>query len=306
MLKEIFYNTVRGLNQLGSVLYFFALQNVDISIAVPVTNSLTFIFTAITGIILGERKPKKLGTYIGILLILFGTCVICYDSGCPNFVISKRYDLPTSTISTIWRNRATILYAFENNRVNCKKLRKCNQTDINEALVTWYNLQKSAGLPVNGIILKNQAEQFAKQMGYQDYRCSSSWIDRFKKRHNIIYTKHKIEHSMCFKSENVIGCNSNIIGLNAPIKSENVQVWVLKVEVESDLEDGTNSSKCEVKPVTIEQANEALNTLTKFADELHSSSSSVMLKLLREVKDVIQNVVGNCNYSGVNVDDPLK
>ncbi|KAK9730208.1 putative transmembrane family 234 [Popillia japonica] len=67
-----------GLNQLGSILYFFALQNVDISIAVPVTNSLTFIFTAITGIILGERKPRK-KTYIGILLILFGTCIICYD-----------------------------------------------------------------------------------------------------------------------------------------------------------------------------------------------------------------------------------
>ncbi|KAK9730178.1 Tc5 transposase DNA-binding domain [Popillia japonica] len=244
-----------------------------------------------------KRKPLSISEKVLIIREL--------QSGSPNFVISKRYDLPTSTISTIWRNREAILYAFENNRVNCKKLRKCNQTDINEALATWYNLQKSAGLPVNGIILKNQAEQFAKQMGYQDYRCSSSWIDRFKKRHNISYSKYKIEHSTCLNSANIISSNSNIIKSDTPIKAENVQVWVPKIEEESESEDSRCLSKCDVKPVTIEQADEALNTLTKFADLMHSTSSKVMLKLLSEVKDVLENV-RNCNYGGVNTDDPLK
>ena len=45
-------------NQLGSVIYFFTLQGVDLSIAVPVTNSLTFVFTAIVGIFLKEDPPK--------------------------------------------------------------------------------------------------------------------------------------------------------------------------------------------------------------------------------------------------------
>lgn len=45
-------------NQLGSVMYFIALQNIDISLALPVANSLTFVFTAIVGWILGEELPK--------------------------------------------------------------------------------------------------------------------------------------------------------------------------------------------------------------------------------------------------------
>lgn len=48
-----------ALNQTGSVVYFFTLQNVDLSLSVPVANSLTFIFTAITGWLLGESPPNK-------------------------------------------------------------------------------------------------------------------------------------------------------------------------------------------------------------------------------------------------------
>lgn len=43
------------INQIGSVIFIFVLQNADISLAVPVTNSLTFLFTAITGWFLGEK-----------------------------------------------------------------------------------------------------------------------------------------------------------------------------------------------------------------------------------------------------------
>lgn len=48
-----------GLNQFGSIVYVIALQNIDLTISVPVANSLTFVFTAISGWILGERLPKK-------------------------------------------------------------------------------------------------------------------------------------------------------------------------------------------------------------------------------------------------------
>lgn len=79
---------------MGSIIYFFALHSVDLSLAVPVTNSLTFMFTAISGTILGEQSADKsnmfilLGsiitlflsdTYIGMFLILMGTALCCYD-----------------------------------------------------------------------------------------------------------------------------------------------------------------------------------------------------------------------------------
>ncbi|CAN0196183.1 unnamed protein product [Lampetra fluviatilis] len=43
------------LNQSGSLLYYFTLGSADLSVAVPLTNSLTFVFTLITGKLLGEN-----------------------------------------------------------------------------------------------------------------------------------------------------------------------------------------------------------------------------------------------------------
>lgn len=48
-----------GLNQIGSLLYVWTLQSTNITIAVPVANSLSFAFTAITGYLLGEQLPGK-------------------------------------------------------------------------------------------------------------------------------------------------------------------------------------------------------------------------------------------------------
>ncbi|XP_071644892.1 transmembrane protein 234 homolog isoform X2 [Temnothorax longispinosus] len=65
-------------NQCGSVLYFLTLQSTDLSLAVPVSNSLTFVFTAITGWFLGEEKVHR-NTYLGMMLILCGTTLCCWD-----------------------------------------------------------------------------------------------------------------------------------------------------------------------------------------------------------------------------------
>ena len=46
-------------NQLGSLLYVLILQKSDLSLAVVVVNSLTFVVTALTGTFLGEEKINK-------------------------------------------------------------------------------------------------------------------------------------------------------------------------------------------------------------------------------------------------------
>ncbi|KYB28221.1 transmembrane protein 234 homolog [Tribolium castaneum] len=82
-IKYLFTNTryliPMALNQMGSILYFLTLQRVDLSLSVPVANSLTFAFTALSGLILGEKPPKR-NTILGVLLILAGTSLCCYDN----------------------------------------------------------------------------------------------------------------------------------------------------------------------------------------------------------------------------------
>jgi len=66
------------LNQCGSVIFYLTLATVDLSIAVPMTNSLTFIFTGIAGHFLGEKITSN-GTYIGSLLVTVGVSLCVYS-----------------------------------------------------------------------------------------------------------------------------------------------------------------------------------------------------------------------------------
>lgn len=111
------------------------------------------------------------------------------ENGTPNIIVSKKYGLSASTISTIWKNRESSLSAFEKNLTTCKKLKKCDKTDVDAALLSWFKVQRSAGLPISGPILKVQAEKFAAQLGYKEFKCNNGWIDRFKNRNNIVYAK---------------------------------------------------------------------------------------------------------------------
>lgn len=66
------------INQCGSVLYVYALQYAHLSVAVPVANSCTFLFTALTAMILGEQK-HSIKTYIGIALVAVGITICMTD-----------------------------------------------------------------------------------------------------------------------------------------------------------------------------------------------------------------------------------
>lgn len=66
------------LNQSGSVLFYVTLASSELSLVVPVVNSLTFLFTTITGKALGEDIGGK-GTVVGMILVLAGVSLCILD-----------------------------------------------------------------------------------------------------------------------------------------------------------------------------------------------------------------------------------
>jgi hypothetical protein len=68
-------------------------------------------------------------------------------------------------------------------------MRKCDLGNVDQALLEWFKVQRNDGFPINGPILKVQAEQFAKQLGHENFTCDNGWLDRFKNRHTIVYAK---------------------------------------------------------------------------------------------------------------------
>jgi hypothetical protein len=68
-------------------------------------------------------------------------------------------------------------------------MRKCDLGNVDQALLEWFKVQRNAGFPINGPVLKVQAEKFAKQLQHENFTCSKGWLDRFKNRHNVVYAK---------------------------------------------------------------------------------------------------------------------
>lgn len=85
ILQEILFLATRWqyivpflLNQCGSVIYVFALQNADLSMAVPIANSCTFVFTALMAMCIGEKMPSP-RAFVGMALIVVGISICVYS-----------------------------------------------------------------------------------------------------------------------------------------------------------------------------------------------------------------------------------
>lgn len=65
-------------NQSGSLLYVHALQDSEISLAVPITQSCTFLFTTLTALCLGEQMPNK-RSFVGVAFISIGINICIYS-----------------------------------------------------------------------------------------------------------------------------------------------------------------------------------------------------------------------------------
>ncbi|XP_003801294.1 transmembrane protein 234 [Otolemur garnettii] len=74
-MKTLFLNTEYlmpfVLNQCGSLLYYLTLASTDLTLAVPICNSLAIVFTLIVGKVLGEDVGGK-GAVAGMVLTVTG------------------------------------------------------------------------------------------------------------------------------------------------------------------------------------------------------------------------------------------
>lgn len=75
------------LNQCGSVFYYITLGKTNLSITVPVVNSMTFVVTVIVGYFLGEKLNKRV--LFGSAMITFGV-TLCIVEKTQLFKIKKK------------------------------------------------------------------------------------------------------------------------------------------------------------------------------------------------------------------------
>ena len=101
--------------------------------------------------------------------------------------IAKKYDIPQSTVATIKKNEVKIRAMISRNEdVTKKRQRQCVAADLDEALFTWFSIKRAQNCSLSGPLLLEKAVQFSVQMSLS-YKPDASWIERWRKRHNIHY-----------------------------------------------------------------------------------------------------------------------
>ncbi|KAI8325458.1 hypothetical protein GQ54DRAFT_308400 [Martensiomyces pterosporus] len=67
-----------AINLSGSAVYYYTLSSADITVAVPITNSLALIFTILAGVLIGEKMPAR-REMLGMACIVLGVA-LCVTS----------------------------------------------------------------------------------------------------------------------------------------------------------------------------------------------------------------------------------
>lgn len=108
------------------------------------------------------------------------------QSGASQSNIVKTYMISKSSVSRLWNEREKILLAKIAMPGIKSKVRSTKHFELDDKLLLWFREARAKGLPISGQILVGKANDIGKNIGMIDFDCSLGWIDRFKKRHDII------------------------------------------------------------------------------------------------------------------------
>lgn len=95
--------------------------------------------------------------------------------------------LSQSTVATIVRTKKEIISAYEGGlyKDKRKRMKQPSYPYVEEALAEWFKKVRSINVPVNGLLLAEKARYFAEQFGYENFKASNGFLDRFKERQGI-------------------------------------------------------------------------------------------------------------------------
>lgn len=114
--------------------------------------------------------------------------------------LARNLGIPITTLATIIKNRESI----EKSAIQCgpgaKKrmyIRASKYEKMEEILKEWFVSARASNIPVGGTIIREKALRIANRLNIEGFTASNGWIDRFKKRHNVVY------RSICGESQSV-------------------------------------------------------------------------------------------------------
>lgn len=99
--------------------------------------------------------------------------------------IAKEFGIPASTLSTILKNKVSVLKNFNANYGDRKKMKGPEFPDVEVALFKWFAQCRRHNVPTNGPMLKEKAETIAAKLGCKRFKASYGWLAKWKVRNDV-------------------------------------------------------------------------------------------------------------------------
>ncbi|KAH7969023.1 hypothetical protein HPB52_013695 [Rhipicephalus sanguineus] len=131
----------------------------------------------------GTEKPLTLGEKLRIIEEAEKR------NGATKASIARDLNIPESSLKTILAKKDSILLNAAKFGLNRKAAKDGKYAAMEKALVEWLRQARSSGIAVDGAILKEKAETVALRCGIDDFKASNGWLDRFKKRSGVVYSR---------------------------------------------------------------------------------------------------------------------
>ena len=90
-----------------------------------------------------------------------------------------------STVSGWLKAKDKIMNHYESSSRSSKRIKPCKYPLIDKALTNWFHEIRANNIPISGYTLLKKANDFVALYNIKGFDCTTSWIQRFKVRHNI-------------------------------------------------------------------------------------------------------------------------
>ena len=118
--------------------------------------------------------------------------------------IGEMFECGKTQVGQILKKKEELLSMYESNaiaggRIHTNPTRTSELLEVNKALHDWYTIACSKNIYPGGPQFIKKAKQIAKRLGETNFSGSWGWLDKWKKRYNIMMLK------ICGESGDVSG-----------------------------------------------------------------------------------------------------
>jgi hypothetical protein len=110
------------------------------------------------------------------------------DKGLKKGEVAKKYGISPSTLSTILKDRESILKQLQTSVFvpSRKRMRMAQYEDVDTAVYKWFQDVRSRNVPLSGPLIRGKALEFAKMLEVENFQASVGWLNRFRERYGVV------------------------------------------------------------------------------------------------------------------------